>query len=122
MKYSRNGAHLECKYSPDQARDESGRFGSGGAGRSSGEGAVNTNKANAATAKVNAIANRGRSSRDGVRALAHAHNAAGDAHAIAGFTAVSKATAESHRQSADYHRDEAIRLFSYINPRTPQSL
>ena len=119
MKYSRNGAHLECKYSPDQARDERGRFGSGGAGRSSGEGAVNTNKANAATAKVNTMANRGRS---GVRALAHAHNAAGDAHAIAGFTAVSKATAESHRQSADYHRDEAIRLFSYINPRTPQSL
>lgn len=30
MKYSLNGTRLECKYSPDQARDERGRFGEGG--------------------------------------------------------------------------------------------
>lgn len=29
MKYSRNGARLECKYSPDQARDQAGKLNGG---------------------------------------------------------------------------------------------
>lgn len=40
MKYSRSGNKLEKKYSPDQDRDEAGRFGSGGGGSSGGESAV----------------------------------------------------------------------------------